>query len=98
MGEALANGEVDRAAARAAREASLASSKVAEAKKGQDGRVEAAAIDSSQVHSERLQENLKKVSDERRREANRAVRPSLDQLANFRVDAERFGVGVDAHR
>ena len=98
MGEALAKGEAERAAMSAARAASPVSSKRAGARTEREGRVEATAIDCGEVRSERLQENLRKVNDERRREANRKIRSSAEQLAEFRMDAEEFGAGVDAHR
>ena len=98
MGEALAKGEAERAAMSAARAASPVSSKRAVARTERDDRVEATAINCGEVRSERLQENRKKVKDERRRAANRVVQQIVYQLAKFRMDAEEFGAGVDAHR
>ena len=63
-----------------------------------NGRVEATVTNCGEVTSARLQENLKKVRDERRHEASKLAVPSEFQLAHFHMDTERYGAAVDAHR
>ena len=98
MGEALAKGEAERVEVSEARGASHGGSIEGKAKVERKGRVEATATNCGEVNSARLQENLKKVSDERRREANRLIRPSDFQMAHLHMGIERYGAAVDAHR
>ena len=96
MVEAQAKGEADSAAAQAAKDAEPVIPKRAEARKGSEGSRATAILGG--VRSARLQENQKKVRDERRRAMSRVIQPSVYQLAKFRADLEVFGAGVDAQR
>ena len=97
MGEASAEGDAKRAEMSEAREVSHGRPTVVEDQVEVIGGL-ATVTNCGEVSSARLQENLKKVKDERRREANRLIRPSAYQLAQFHMDAERYGAAVDAHR